>query len=146
MLTSSRVCTRLEESRRRRAHCVNHSPVMSKTRYLGSEANVIYRTLCLRLHASSNELLFRSVGSPSPPRSSHSGPYLSQDIGGVRWDVLTEPSTFPLHHSGIIIVFYVASSILDASWVSATLQLATLMAPIHLSSTPYIRVRGLNTF
>ena len=145
MLTSSRVCTRLEESRRR-AHCVNHSPVMSKTRYLGSEANVIYGTLCLRLPAPSNELLFRSLGSPSPPRSSHSGPYLSQDMGGARWDVLTEPSTCPLHHSGIIIVFFVASSILDASCVSTTLQIATLMAPIHLSSTPYIRVRGVNTF
>ena len=106
MLTSSRVCTRLEESRRRRAHCVNHSPVMSKTSYLGSEANVIYRTLCATLSLcwiafSSSFIAFGCS-------------HLSQDVGGARWDVLTEPSAFPLHHSGVIIVFYVASSILDA--------------------------------
>ena len=45
--------------------------------------------------------------------------------------------------SGIIIVvcpnFCVASSIPVASWALTTTQLATMMEPIHLSSTPYIR-------
>ena len=65
---------------------------------------------------------------------------------GTRWDVLTKFPTVTLQNSGITIDCG-TSSIFIASWASTTLQLATMMEPIDLSSAPYIhgsfRVRWL---